>query len=231
MRSPSSDRLARPIRILIADDHTLFRRGLTEVLSAEEDFAVTAEAGDAPSLLARVRECRHDLVLLDIHLAGRDGLDLIPEILEAAPTARILVLTVSDSPEDLFRAFRAGASGYLLKTVDPEDLVQAIRDLRGGESAVSPSLLGAFLRFQREAGDGDGVTARRPSLSSRELEVLNRMAEGRLNKEIARLLKISEFTVKNHVKRILMKLSAANRTHAVTQALHLGLLRRTGPLP
>ena len=212
-----------PIRILVVDDHTLFRRGLTALLSADPRFEVVAEAADAGEAQRRASQARPDVILLDNHLPGVDGVHAIPGLRNAAPHARILMLTVSEDEIDLSVALRNGASGYLLKTVDSEVLASAIERAVRGESIVSPEMMGKLVNAFRSAQDD----AARPAtaeptpierLSAREREILALIAQGASNKEIGRSLGIAETTVKIHVQHILRKLNLSSRVQAAVYA-------------
>jgi two-component system nitrate/nitrite response regulator NarL len=219
------------IRIVVVDDHTLFRRGLTALLSREPQFAVVGEAADAGEALRRVRELQPDLVLLDNHLPGANGVDALPGLIEAAPQARFLMLTVSEDEQDLAAALRAGAAGYLLKTIDGDDLSAAIIRAIAGQSVVAEEMTGKLVAaFRAAAGTGG---AARPeasvepgaadALSPREQDILREVARGASNKEIARTLGIAETTVKIHVQHILRKLELSSRVQAAVWATEHGL--------
>ncbi len=212
------------IRIMLVDDHTLFRRGLKALLSGEPSFTVVGEAGDAGEALRSVAELRPDVVLLDNHMPGVNGVDAIGAIREAAPAARVIVLTVSEDEEDLTRALTAGAAGYLLKTVESEVLADSIRRALAGEAVVSPELTHKLVRALRAASSPAGSSAQPEDiLSPREREILRAIAAGASNKEIARLLGIAETTVKVHVQHILRKLNLASRVQAAVYAVEQGL--------
>ncbi|WP_271008906.1 response regulator [Paucibacter sp. B51] len=224
-----------PLRVLVVDDHTLFRRGLIALLAGDARFSVVGEAGDAGEALRRVAECRPDVILLDNHLPGVRGIDALPGLLEQAPAARVLMLTVSEDEADLAAALRRGAHGYLLKTVDSDGLAEAIVRVAAGESVLSPELSGTLVRaFQalgpaRIAAAVGGSPAPAPELepapapaappiSPREQEILGHIALGASNKEIARALGIAETTVKIHVQHILRKLGLSSRVQAAVYA-------------
>jgi two-component system nitrate/nitrite response regulator NarL len=221
------------IRIVVVDDHTLFRRGLTALLAREPRFAVIGEAADAGEAMRRVGELQPDLVLLDNHLPGVTGIDALPGLREAAPAARFLLLTVSEDENDLAAALRAGASGYLLKTIDGDDLTDAILRAVRGESVVAPELTGKLISAFRAAAAGAEPAARRGAagegaaaaelLSPREQDILREIARGASNKEIARTLGIAETTVKIHVQHILRKLGLSSRVQAAVWATEHGL--------
>ncbi len=215
------------IRILVVDDHTLFRRGLIALLRQDRRFEVVGEAGDAGEAQRRAQELGPDVILLDNHLPGVAGIAALPGLKEAAPAARVLMLTVSEDEGDLAAALRAGAHGYLLKTVDSETLAQAIERAMHGESVVSPEMTGKLVSaFQqasaRPAADGmpapPTATDSFRSLSPREREILQHIARGASNKEIARALAIAETTVKIHVQHILRKLDLSSRVQAAVYA-------------
>jgi len=214
------------IRILVVDDHTLFRRGLLALLARDPAFSVVGEAGDAGEAQRRAGELQPDVVLLDNHMPGVRGIDAIGGIHEAAPAARIIVLTVSEDEDDLARALTAGAAGYLLKTVESEVLVESIRRVLGGEAVVSPDMthkLVSALRAARATPGAGTVGQREESLSPREREILREIAAGSSNKEIARTLGIAETTVKVHVQHILRKLSLSSRVQAAVYAVEQGI--------
>ena len=215
-----------PIRILVVDDHTLFRRGLTALLSADPRFEVVAEAADAGEAQRRASQALPDVILLDNHLPGVDGVHAIPGLRNAAPLARILMLTVSEDEVDLSAALRNGANGYLLKTVDSDVLASAIERAVRGESIVSPEMMGKLVNAFRSAQD-DAARAAPPAtpeptpierLSAREREILALIAQGASNKEIGRSLGIAETTVKIHVQHILRKLNLNSRVQAAVYA-------------
>lgn len=214
-----------PIRLLVVDDHTLFRRGLIALMSQYPDLAVVGEAGDAGEAQRRVQQLQPDVVLLDNHLPGVRGVDAIPGLKEAAPAAKVLMLTVSEDEQDLAAALQAGACGYLLKTVEGDALADAIRRAVRGESIVSPEMTGKLVTaFQARHAPamGGAATTTTPtasadpleSLSPREQQILRCIARGASNKEIARELHIAETTVKIHVQHILRKLNLSSRVQA-----------------
>jgi len=212
------------IRIMLVDDHTLFRRGLKALLALEPSFTVVGEAGDAGEALRSVAELRPDVVLLDNHMPGVNGVDAIGAIREAAPAARVIVLTVSEDEEDLTRALTAGAAGYLLKTVESEVLADSIRRALAGESVVSPELTHKLVKALRTASQPASASAQpEDTLSPREREILRAIAAGASNKEIARSLGIAETTVKVHVQHILRKLNLSSRVQAAVYAVEQGL--------
>lgn len=210
--------MSETIKLMLVDDHALFRRGLAGLLADDEAFQVVAQAGSGREALAlAVRHCP-DVVLLDVHMPGDDGVETARRLKASVP-ARILMLTVSDKDEDLLGALAAGADGYLLKNAAPEALARAIRQVVSGGGALSPEIMPQVMQAAGRARQ------ERPALSPREREVLQALAEGATTAEIAAALVISKNTVKTHVRRTLRKLDAANRAEAVARALSLGLIR------
>ena len=211
---------AAAVRVLVVDDHTLFRRGLIALLACDGRFEVVAEAGDANEAHRLAAATQPDVVLLDNHMPGVNGVDALPGFKAASPAARVLMLTVSEDERDLAAALRGGACGYLLKTMDSEMLATAILRTMAGHSVVSPEmtskLVSAFQSSRVEgpppapAVDPDPIH----SLSPREREILTHIARGASNKEVARDLGIAETTVKIHVQHILRKLNLSSRVQA-----------------
>ena len=222
-----------PIRILVVDDHTLFRRGLTALLMRDPRLTVVGDAADAGQAQRKAQELQPDLILLDNHLPGVNGVDALPALLEAAPAARILMLTVSEDESDLAAALRGGAAGYLLKTLEGDALTQAIECAMQGDSVVAPEMTSKLVSAYRGAARADPVAAAGmasaaqtsiASLSPRELDILRGIARGASNKEIAREHGIAETTVKIHVQHVLRKLDVSSRVHAAVMAAESGLL-------
>jgi len=218
-----------PIRLLVIDDHTLFRRGLVALLGQHRQrLVVVGEAGDAGEAQRKALELQPDIVLLDNHLPGVRGVDALPGLKEAAPKARVLMLTVSEDESDLAMALRQGANGYLLKTIDSDALLASIERCFAGESVVSPEmtakLVSAFQSSSRPAQPA--ATDPADALSPRERDTLRELARGASNKEIARTLDIAETTVKIHVQHILRKLNLSSRVQAALFASERGLAAR-----
>jgi two-component system nitrate/nitrite response regulator NarL len=218
----------QPIRLLVVDDHTLFRRGLIALLSQHDRLAVVGEAADAGQAQRLAGERDPDLVLLDNHLPGVCGIDALPGLMEAAPRARIVLLTVSEDEADLAGALRRGAHGYLLKTIDSDALLQAIERCLRGETVVSPELMPKLVAALQQGAGVPAAAAPAPAdalaaLSPRERETLAEIARGASNKEIARRLDIAEATVKIHVQHILRKLNLSSRVQAAVYASERGL--------
>jgi two-component system nitrate/nitrite response regulator NarL len=219
-----------PIRILVVDDHTLFRRGLIALLSREPQLQTVGDAADAGQALRRAQELQPDLILLDNHLPGVKGVDVLPALREAAPAARVVMLTVSEDENDLAAALKAGASGYLLKNIEGDALAQAIRRVMGGESTIAPEMTGKLIAAYRGASappvcPAPPADAASPlaQLSPRERDILRGIACGASNKEIARDLGIAETTVKIHVQHVLRKLDVGSRVNAAVIAASHGL--------
>lgn len=218
---------ATPIRILVVDDHTLFRRGLTALLAREPGFLVVGDEADVSHALLRAAELQPDLVLLDNHLPGVRGVDALPALRDVAPAARILMLTVSEDEQDLLDALRGGASGYLLKTIDGDALADAIRRAIRGEDVIASEMTAKLVSAVRQTGSvvqQDTAPASPIALlSARERDILRGIARGDSNKAIARELGIAETTVKIHVQHVLRKLDVASRVQAAVIATEHGL--------
>ena len=221
--------MSAPIRLLVVDDHTLFRRGLVALLASEPSLQVVGEAGDAGEALRRARELQPQVILLDNHLPGASGVAALPGLKEAAPSAQVLMLTVSEDEHDLAAALRAGARGYVLKTIDGDALADAIRRTVAGESVVSPEMTGKLVDVFRSSIEGQGGEPRAKgsadpieTLSPREREILSHIARGASNKAIARALDIAETTVKIHVQHILRKLDLSSRVQAAVYLIERG---------
>ncbi len=214
------------IRVMICDDHALFRRGLIMVLESEEGMDVVGEAEDGEEAIRKVEELAPDVVLMDVRMPRVSGIEATRAIAEVNPSAKILMLTVSDEEDDLYDAIKAGATGYLLKEISIEEVANAIRAVVSGQSLISPSmaskLLSVFTALAKKADEKQAVPT--PRLTDRELEVLKLVAQGMSNREIASELYISENTVKNHVRNILEKLHLHSRMEAVVYAVREKLL-------
>lgn len=223
-----------PIRILVVDDHTLFRRGLTALLARDPRLKVVGDAADTGEALRRVQETLPDVILLDNHLPGVRGVDALPALHDAAPQSRILMLTVSEDEADLAAALRGGEVGYLLKTIEGDALIEAIVRAAQGDSVVAPEMMNKLIAAYRGAPTAAAaVTAAATvatttataiaSLSPRELDVLRGIVRGASNKEIARQHGIAETTVKIHVQHLLRKLDVSSRVHAAVIAAENGI--------
>ncbi|HEX2042612.1 MAG TPA: response regulator transcription factor [Acidimicrobiales bacterium] len=213
-------RPGEPIRVLVADDHALFRRGLTIVLEAEGDIEVVAEAADGEAAVTKVGELAPDVVLMDIRMPHVDGLEATRRIRQAFPMTRIIVLTVSDEEDDLLDAIKSGANGYLLKEVSIEEVADAVRAVMAGHSLLSPAmatkLISEFGSATAPPEPAEPGSANR--LTDQELQVLRRVARGLTNDQIANELGISESGVRNHVANILGKLQFRSRVEAALVA-------------
>ncbi len=214
------------IRVLIADDQALFRRGIYVVLGTEDMIEVVAEAEDGEEAVAKAEETAPDVIVMDVRMPRLSGIEATRRIRDALPTTKILMLTVSDEEDDLYEAIKAGANGYLLKEISVEEVAEGIRAVVRGQSLISPSmaskLLSEFSALSRRASAQEQLPA--PVLTARELEVLRLVARGMSNKEVADELFISENTVKNHVRNILEKLHLHSRMEAVMYAVRRRLL-------
>lgn len=218
---------ASPTRVLICDDHVVFRRGLTLVLEPEDDLAVVGEAADTDAAVAAAGELRPDVILMDLRMPGGGGIAATRRILADHPGTRIIALTVSDDDADLFEAVKAGAVGYLLKEVSIEEVADAVRAAAAGQSLLSPAITAKLMEGFAELANQGGATGRSAAvghLTDRELEALQGMARGRSNREIAAELGIAENTVKNHVRGVLEKLGVKSRTEAALHAVREGLV-------
>lgn len=221
---------SQPIRILVVDDHTLFRRGLTALLANDPRLHVVGDAADANEALRRAQELMPDLILLDNHMPGVKGVDVLPAFLEALPNVRVVMLTVSEDEQDLASALHGGASGYLLKTAEGEALIAAIFRVMRGESVVAAEMTGKLFAAFRDVTPVPSTPGSRlpdskvAHLSPREKEILRCLARGSSNKEIGRDLGIAEATVKIHVQHLLRKLEVTSRVQAAVIASEHGLV-------
>jgi len=213
-----------PVRVIVVDDQELFRRGLVMLLGVEPDIEVVGEAGDGVTASDLAVSTMPDVVLLDVRMPKRSGLQACMRIKEEVPSARIIMLTVSDEEGDLYEAVKNGASGYLLKDSSIEEVAQAIRVVAEGQSLISPSMAVKLIDEFKEMSRTDRDQVPTPRLTDRELEVLRLVAKGLNNREAAKELYISENTVKNHVRNILEKLQLHSRMEAVMYAVREKLL-------
>jgi DNA-binding NarL/FixJ family response regulator len=217
-----------PIRILLADDHSLFRMGIASLLSAEPGFEVVGEAANGEEAIAEARRLMPDVILMDLSMPDVTGLEATRRLKEEMPYVRIVILTVSDDARDLFEAIKSGAHGYLLKKIEPQAFFEMVRSAANREAAISPEMAAKLLtEFAEMAGRAPASSAPQTTLSTRENEVLDLVAQGKANKEIAAALAIAEGTVKNHLRNILEKLHLENRVQAAVFALR----RRTPGSP
>ena len=213
----------KPIRVLLVDDHALFRSGVKALLQRHSDFEVVGESSDSLDGVKRARELKPDVVLLDLHMPGISGKDAVKLFLDESPDARIVMLTVSEAANDLVDTLRAGASGYLLKNIETETLLDSIRRAVAGDSVVSVEMTTKLVKGLRATGTRDHASEDKETLSPREHEILGYVAKGASNKEIARTLDLAESTVKIHVQHILRKLNLSSRVQAAVYAIENGL--------
>jgi two-component system, NarL family, response regulator len=205
---------SKEIKILIADDHFVVRSGLAAMVEAQQDMTVVAEAANGLEAVIKYQEMRPDVVLMDLQMPEVDGATAIKSIKNDFPKAKIIVLTTYDGDEDIFRALKVGAAGYLLKDAERSEILSAIRTVNSGQKYLNPNV--ALKLAERVQGN---------DLTNRELEILQGILDGQSNKEIGSELHISEGTVKNHINSILGKLNVADRTQAALTAIRRGLLR------
>jgi two-component system nitrate/nitrite response regulator NarL len=221
-----------PLRILLVDDHILFRKGVKSLLASREDMEVVGEAGDGLEAIARTRETLPDVVLMDIGMPTCSGLEAVKVIAREMPHVCVIMLTVSDDDKDLFEAIRNGAAGYLLKDLEPQQLHDILQGVRRGEAPITAPLAAKILREFRQPvpSTGQGYPATE-ALTAREMEVLGRVVEGDTNPEIAEALSITENTVKIHLHNILEKLHLRNRVQAAVYAIREGLVDTPSSFP
>jgi DNA-binding NarL/FixJ family response regulator len=210
-----------PIRLLVVDDHALFRTGLISLLAGMSEFEVVGEAGSGEEALNLVGKTNPDVVLMDVNMPGMGGVETVKAIKEIED-CRILMLTISKNDDDLFGAISAGADGYLLKNASPDELCKSILNVNAGMSVLSPEITRRVI----QAVNVDQTTLSNRGLSKREMDVLHCLAKGRTTSQVSTDLFISENTVKTHVRHILEKLEASNRAEAVSKAVLLGLIRQ-----
>ncbi|HTE85545.1 MAG TPA: response regulator transcription factor [Dehalococcoidia bacterium] len=213
----------QPLRLLLVDDHALFREGLISLLTYQDDFTVVGEAEDAESAVEQARALEPDIVLMDIDLPGEDGVIATQRLTAAMPTVSVVMLTVHDDSQTLFEAIKAGAQGYLIKNVRSRELLEQLRGLARGEAAISRRMAARILQELRGQTEPFGPEEK---LTSREMEVLELVAARLSNAEIAARLVVSEHTVKNHMKSILSKLQLHNRHQAAAFGVVRGWLPR-----
>jgi DNA-binding NarL/FixJ family response regulator len=217
------------IRVLIADDQALVRGGFRLILEAQRDIEVVGEAEDGKDALAQAHELRPDVVLMDIRMPKMDGLEATRRLLSGDGDSRVLVLTTLDADEYVYEAMKAGASGFLLKDVRPEQFADAVRVVASGDALLAPVITRRLIEdFVRRPPPGSGPPAELAELSERELEVLKLIAQGLSNAEIAAALFLSEATVKTHVTHILTKLRLRDRVQAVVLSYECGLVQPAG---
>ncbi|MDR3578261.1 MAG: response regulator transcription factor [Anaerolineaceae bacterium] len=216
--------ISQSLRLVVVDDHSLFRRGLISLLEDMPEFQVVGQANNGEEALQVIESTRPDIVLLDVNMPEMDGIATVHALRSRHQAVKILMLTISKNAEDLLGAIRAGADGYLIKSTEPDDLRKSLLRLAEGQGVLSPEITAPVMRALAHP-DTD---IHQPFLSDRELEVLNCLAEGQTTQQIAACLFISENTVKTHIRHILEKLEASNRTEAVSKAIQLRLIQKNG---
>jgi two-component system NarL family response regulator len=227
------------VRVLVVDDHALFRRGLVEVLSREGNVEVVGEASDGREAIQKATELRPDVVCMDLNMKGQDGITATAYLTQNHPGIRVLMLTVSEEPADLFNALRVGARGYVVKTSTTAEIVDSLRQVHQGWVVLSPAmaprlitdLASADVRTKPAASTPDVDAELAWQLTNREHDVLRLVARGMSNAEIAEQLVVSENTVKTHIKNILGKLQVKNRRQALVYAARAGIIPRTNTQP
>ncbi len=224
--TPETVNTLESVRVLIVDDHALFRRGLHMVLAQEADIEVVGEAADGVEAVEQVEKLEPDVVLMDIRMPRSSGIEAAQGIASLGTHSKVIMLTVSDQEEDLVESIKAGANGYLLKEVSIDEVANAVRAVARGHSLISPSMASKLLvEFNRLARQSqERLRSQAPALTDRELEVLKLVASGASNREISKQLFIAENTVKNHIRNILEKLHLHSRMEAVVYAMREKLL-------
>lgn len=214
-----------PLRILLVDDHILFRKGIASLLKNRQDMVVVGEAGDGIEAVTQARETLPDVILMDINMPHRNGLEATKIIKQELPDIEIVMLTVSEDDEDLFEAIKSGAKGYLLKKLEPEQLFNMLDGLQQGEAPISGVMAAKILQeFKQPERSAQEEAHPVDELTEREIEVLEQVVTGATNQEIAEKLHITKNTVKIHLRNILEKLHVQNRIQAAVQAVREGLL-------
>ncbi len=213
--------MSKRLRVLLVDDHKLFRSGVKALLARQSDIEVVGEAADGLDGVQQARQLRPDIILLDLHMPGVSGREAVKTLSEVLPDTRVLMLTVSEDAEDLLETLHAGAAGYLLKNIDAEYFVDAIRRAAAGDSVVSPEMTSKLVAgLKRKAA---APLPDKDLLSAREREILAALARGASNKELAREFELAESTVKIHVQNILRKLKLTSRVQAAVYAVEHGM--------
>ena len=226
------DQSANPIRVLVADDHPVFRRGMRAILGAEPEIELVGEATDGEEAIARALELRPDVVLMDLNMPKLNGIEATPRILQASPQSAILMLTMFEDDKSIFAAMRAGAHGYVLKGADGAETLRAIHAVASGEAIFSPAITRRLTKYFAAPG-GDPKTAAVqafPNLTEREHEILTLIAEGYTNSAIASRLYLSPKTVRNYVSSIFTKLEVSDRSQAIVRAREAGVGTKRGSL-
>lgn len=203
------------IRVLIADDHSMVREGLKQLIEMEDDIKVIAQAGDGEETIEKIKTAVPDIVLLDINMPKKNGLDVLRTVRDENDNCKIIILTIHNEVEYLFKALELKADGYVLKDSGSDVLIQAIREVYSGSKFIQPSMFAKWMQKENEQDEEDQSKI----LTKREIEVLKLITEGMLNKEIAHRLNISEKTVKNHISNIFKKIEVCDRTQAAVYAI------------
>jgi DNA-binding NarL/FixJ family response regulator len=214
--------MERTIRVLIADDHAVYREGLRAVLGPEPDMEVVGEAATGKEVLERATELRPDVILMDIQMPNVNGIEATRRILEANPDVGVVVLTMFEDDDSVFSAMRAGARGYVLKGADPSEILKVLRAVAGGEAYFGPEIAWRLVDFFSAPRPPSPEQAF-PELTAREVEILDLIAQGHSNAKIAARLFVSPNTVRNHITHIFAKLQIADRAHAIVRAREAGL--------
>jgi len=222
-----------PLKVMVVDDHTLFRKGIISVLSSDEGLNIVGEASDGYEAIKMAKEKSPDIIIMDLNMPGCDGLKATQEIHINMPQVNILVLTVSESESDIFEAIKYGARGYILKNIDPSELVHTVRHIGRGGVIISPNMATKLItEFKLQPDNSPNKSINKAEgeesdnkLSIREIEVLELTAKGATNKQIADSLFISESTVKSHLRNIMEKLHLANRSQATAYAIRSGIAK------
>ena len=210
--------MSNKINLLIADDHSMVRQGLKQILELEKDITVTAQASNGSEAVRLAREFKPDIILMDINMPGTNGLQAIKEIKQEKLPSKVIVLTIHEDREYLFKTLQMGAEGYVLKDAEPAVLIEAIRNVYNGQSYIQPNMTRELVKEFNRVTLHEKEKSDENNLTCREIEVLELIAEGMINKEIAKQLYISEKTVKNHVSNIFKKLEVSDRTQAAIYA-------------
>ena len=222
--------MTEPMRILLVDDHVLFRKGVAALLASRRDVEVVGEAGDGLEAMARARETNPDVILMDVNMPRCSGLEAVPLIKAEMPNVKIIMLTVSDDDRSVFTAIKNGAEGYILKDLEPQQLFDYLEGTRRGEAAIPGRLAAKILREFRQSEKPEAQPQAAPEgLTAREWEILEELVKGGSNRDIAAALSISENTVKIHVRNILEKLHLQNRSQAAVYAARQGMVGESAP--
>lgn len=215
-----------PIKLMIADDHKLFREGIKALLAVTDDIEIVGEAEDGDSALRKCRELQPDVILMDINMPGLNGIQATEQILQKQPQTRIIMLTMLEDDASVFNAMRAGARGYLLKGADPQEVLRVIQAAAEGQALFGPAIASRLMNYFKELQAKPASStphAPFPELTERELEILRLIAQGLNNSEIAQKLVLSPKTVRNHITNIFSKLQVADRAQAIVRAREAGL--------